>query len=248
MFDEEEFYDYEIWFGHHIDYFDPEFIKTQEVRFSMNLFRQLTCKEAMDELRPNLRRLMHKQFPLFSTETRPLVVKELDKIIQYTGMHLLYSLFLEVLHQKGKTNNINERFPDLNSWLELYARPKEPNLIDVSTYDDFPTISMEDKQELVETINKETIDNCKEYESRRFEFFDLVQNVIFKHYPNIQILEGDGWSVFGILIGIEYQYFRDSCYHINNFIEAGLPEEDILLDWSEYMEKLYKANSAKRAI
>lgn len=242
MFDEEEFSDNEIWFRHHSDYFDPEFLRTQEVRFNMTLFRKLTCTEAMDELRPKLRRLMFKQFPLFSTEMRPLVVKEIDQIIHYTGMQLLYSLFVEVLHQKGGTNNINERFPDLNHWLDLYARPEQPNLIDISMYDDFPTLSLEEKQELVEATNKEETDNCKEYESRRFEFFDLVQNVIFKYYPNVHILEGDGWNVFGILIGIEYQYFRDSCYHINNFIKAGLPEEDIQLDWLEYMKKLCKSD------
>jgi len=54
----------------------------------------------------------------------------------------------------------------------------------------------------------------------------------------LQELDGDGWNVFAIHVGMEYEMYCNDCYHIENFIKYKFPEEDINLSYPDYMKKL----------
>lgn len=245
MADDDEFSDNEIWFRNNSDFFPPELRKNMELVMDMAMFHNRVFKKVMEELGPKLRKLMLKQYPLFQTETRPLVVNAIDDIANSIGNTLLFSLYGLVQDQKNGVD-LREKYPDFDSWLELYVRPNQPHLLEISFYDDFPQLSYEQKKELVDEINEQDIEGSRLYESQKFEFFELIQKVVLKHYLALQELEGDGWNVYSIHVGMEYRMYCDDCCHIEHFIENKLPEEDIKLTFSEYMKKLDDIREAKK--
>lgn len=237
MIDEEEFLENEIWFKNHSDFFPPEIRNNIEEVIEMCSFYVHVFDKAMDELNPKVRKLIYKQFPLLKTETRPLVLKSIDEIVDRTGMSLLFNLFGLLRDQKNGVD-LREKYPDFESWISLYVHPPKPKPIDVTFYDGMQGLSDEQKMELVEEINTEELDGYNHFESRRFEFFDLIQKVVFNHYKALQELDGDGWNVYAIHVGMEYEMYCNDCYHIENFIKYKFPEEDINLSYPEYMKKL----------
>jgi hypothetical protein len=237
MFDEDEFTENEIWFNNHRDFFPANFRENLESIMDMCTFHRRVFNKVMDELRPKVRQLMMKQFPLLRTETRPLVVKSIDDIVHRTGQSMLFNLYGLMQDQRNGVD-LREKYPDFDSWIRLYVHPPKPKLTDISFYNIFPEMTYEQKKELVDEEYEQDVEAYNWNESRRFEFFDLIQKVVFKHYGALQDLEGDGWNVYAIHVGMEYHLYRDDCYHIENFIEAKFPEEDINLSYPEYVKKL----------
>lgn len=227
----------EIWFKNHSDFFPPEIRDKIEIILEMCSFYVHVFKKAMEALSPVVRELMYKQFPIIKKETRPLVLKSIGEIVDRTGMSLLFNLYGLIQDQK-KGVDLREKYSDFDSWISLYVHPPMPVPIDVSFYDGMTGLSDEQIKKLVDEINTEDLEGYNYCESRRFEFFDLIQKVLFKYYEALQELEGDGWNVYAIHVGMEYEIFRNDCGHIENFIKYKFPEEDINLSYPEYMKKL----------
>ena len=203
------------------------------------MFYIRVVKHLMEEFTPAIRKLTWKQYPLIKTETRPLVLKSIDALIRSTGHNCLFQLYGLLEDQKNGVN-LREKYGDFEGWIESYARPGIPYLIDVSTYDDFPQMTEDQKKELVDEINTSTLEGFNLFESRKFEFIDVFQKLIFKYYKEIKELDSDGWIIYSVHINQEYDDYRMMCDHYKNFISHNFKEEDINLSYADYMDKLIK--------
>ncbi len=223
MSDNDKFIDSEIWFENNKDFFPPEFLESMEMAMDTLSFYFHTYENTMKELRPQLRDLMIKQFPVLKTDTRPVVLQAINDVIENSGRFILFKLYNLMLDQKNGIN-LHKKYTNFDDLLELHVRPRKPHSIDISFYDFIPQLSSERKKELVNELNEKELLNIKRNERRKFYFFNLIQKCIFKYYPEIQKLDEDGWSVYAIHVGMEYEHYRDECIRIEKLIKSKLPE------------------------
>jgi hypothetical protein len=224
MSDNDKFTDSEIWFEKNKDFFPHGFRENLEMNTDTLSFYARTYENTMEELCPQLRNLMMRQFPVLKTDTRPLVLQAISKLIENSGCFILFKLYSLMQDQKNGID-LRKKYPNFNDLLDLHVRPHKPRSIDISFYDFVPLLPTERKKELVDELNRIELRNIKRNERRKFYFFDLIQKCIFKYYPEIQDLDADGWSVYAIYVGMEYEGYRDECIRIGKFIKRELTEE-----------------------
>jgi len=99
--------------------------------------------KAMGQLAPQLQKLMWQQYPTFKTEKRPFVLESINDITYTIGGPLLWKLFYLVQGQKAG-ENIRNKYPGFEHYIECYGRPQQPETIDESTRPEFPLLTDED--------------------------------------------------------------------------------------------------------
>jgi len=225
MPDNDKFTDSEIWFENNKHFFPPGFKENMEMDMDTLSFYVQTYENTMEELRPQLRNLMMRQFPVLKTDTRQLALQAISELIENSGRFILFKLYSLMQDQKNGID-LRKKYPDFEDLLELHVRPHKPRSVDISLYDSIPQLSSERKKELADEFNKAEIRDIKRNERRKFYFFHLIQKCILKYYPEIQKLDEDGWSVYAIHVGMEYENYRDECIRIETFIKSGVTEEN----------------------
>jgi len=242
--DSTELSEFENWYDENFIYFKRESKKQSGPTFDISLFYYGVYKPAKNDIVRAIRKLMVKQYPVIDTEFRPLVLEYINWLVTSTGHRLLLNLYILIQDQKEGIN-LRNKYPDFATWIDIYARPQEPDLRKYEDYDKFSFYSDLQKMQLIEEENKEIIKFFEIQEKRRKEFYDMIQPIIFKFYPVLNDLGYDGWIVYAYQIRNDYDDYKFRCEHIEKFIEYEFPEEDINLKDDEFQAKFRRMYNEK---
>lgn len=206
--------------------------KYELLHFAFDIYRNI-----MELLPSELHNLMLEQYPVFKTETRRLVLDYINNIETTVGYSLLFKLF-EVMEDQRKGINFREKYPKFDSWVEFYARPRQPNYIkEESRFTTYKFLTDTEWEELKESENRAFIQFHNWLEGRIAEFIDVMQTIILKNWPELLDLEPDAWILYAVSIRDEYEYYVQQCEHVEAFIDYNFPEEYMKLSVDEYDKK-----------
>ncbi|MCX6240043.1 MAG: hypothetical protein NTY07_21285 [Bacteroidia bacterium] len=194
--------------------------------------------KAMGQLAPELQKLMWQQYPVFKTEKRPFVLESINDITFTTGGPLLWKLFYLVQGQKAG-ENIRNKYPGFEHYVECYGRPQQPETIDESTRPEYPLLTDEEWEMYCNFKNKALLESFNKEEKRKFEFIELMQTVLFKYFKELEELNSDEWIIYAVDIIEEYETYRRKCSDIELFIDGGFPEEDIKRTEEEFRQNYH---------
>ncbi len=236
IYDKDGDMNFNAWYSMNKKYFPPELREQMDENIDLLHFVASVYFKVMRELEPALHKLMREQYPVFENEKRKKVVEYIDDIAKTTGYALLFKQYYLIQDQK-KGVNMREKYPKLDEWEEFYVKKHEPETISENERSDYPELTDE---EWIKFRNKENAEIIKCFnwkEKRRFEFIDLVQTIIFKHFNELKELDHDEWTLYAVDIVDEYEYYLTLCEFVEGFIDHGFPEKDIDLPTKEYYKK-----------
>jgi hypothetical protein len=190
----------------------------------------------MDKMAPAMRKLMAKQYPVFTTEERPLVKEFIDIIATTIGYSLLFRLKNLVDDQK-KGVRIREKYPYWEEMKAFYACPQQAPTVDQSRRHKYRWLNNEEWNRFVETENKKMLALFNWNQSRKFEFIDIVQTIVLENFKELEDLNSDEWIMYTAYMSDEYEYYQTSCDNVELFIDCGFHEEEIKLSDTEFRRK-----------
>ena len=177
-----------------------------------------------------------RHYPHIGTETREEVLEQINDDIDYVGQEFL--LFLRGMIEFGKTGaDLRELFPKLDQWATSYPSYRKPSYFDKSFWDKMDWLTPEMKEEMILESRKEADELFAFQEKPRFEFFSLLQSLVFRYYPEIQDMDKDGWAMYEAFLADEYTNYQLDFEHYECFIDYGFEIEDLDLPYEEYQKK-----------
>jgi hypothetical protein len=244
MFDDDDDDDFEmseaeLWYDDNLRYFDRQNSPSSGLPVDVELFYYSVYLPFKRELKEPLREMVNQHYPFLATETRPEVLEKIESEIDWVGHEFI--LFLRGMVQFWKTGkDLRELFPELDEWAITYPSYRRPSYMDPSFWDKFDWLTEEQKQTFIEDNRKEADEAFALEEKPRFEFFNLLQNLTFKYYREVQDLDADGWTMFEAFLHDEYTNYQLDFEHYEGFVEYGFDLEDLDLPYKEYSDKFSK--------
>ena len=250
MFEDDEDDDFErsefdIWYDDNFRYFRRGAEKFFEPSLEIELFYTGVYCPVMQELSRAMQKLILKHYPIIDTEQRPAVLEAIKWRVEITGHDFLLSLY-ELVQDQYEGVNLREKYPDFEKWAIAYPSYRKPRYMDVSFFDKFTWLTEEQKQEMIENDRKEADENFKYEEKPRFEFFDMLQSIIFKYFKAVQELDTDGWVIYNVMIFSEYTDYKLRFEYIDEFIDYEFEEEDLKIPYAEFIKKFQQKYSERR--
>lgn len=231
---------FEDWFWYYQNFFHPDLKRDDEAKQRVAYFYSGIYKRIMSDISPTVRQLAYKHYPILAGETRPAIRQWMDKQFNQIGCRFLIQLYGLMFDEQMNTN-LRDKYPDLEDWRIKYARPYDPLKILNQIFEDAPWLTEAQKQEMID----EDAEEVSEKEVRQREFFDMLQQSLLKHYPQVENLSADGWIVYAYLLHIEHAEYRFDIEFVADFIQCGLNEVDLNLSPNEIYDKIkqyYKEN------
>src|ERR1017187_7199297 len=108
------------WFTLYKDLFSDELKIQLETNMDFYHFLFDIYRKIMKRLPFDLLELMQKQYPVFKTENRPLLLEEINSIASTTGYSLLFDLY-HLLNNQRQGVNLREKYTELEDWKNFYA-------------------------------------------------------------------------------------------------------------------------------
>jgi hypothetical protein len=202
-------------------------------------FNTEVYEKVKTHLLPALHELMIRQYPVFTAEERPLLLKHLDCILHSVSYSLMVKLY-RLLQDQNKNIHAREKYPEFEKWLEFYARPQNAAILEK---EDRPTdagINAEEWEIYRLRVNKEIIEIFNHSQNRLKDFVRTVHNIIFEQLPELMELNADEWIVFSVIMRDEYENFSTLCSHAEVFINNGFPEENMNACQRDFYKKYLK--------
>lgn len=225
----------EEWYDNNLRFFDWK-NHTPGMPLGVELFYYSVYKPFMSDLKKPLRAMIADHYPHIGKETRVEVLKKVDNHIDYVGHEFL--LFLRRMIEFGKTGaDLRELYPKLDEWAAKYPTYRKPRYLDESFWDKLEWLSPEMKEEMILESRKEADELFAFEEKPRFEFFSLLQSLVFRYYPEIQDMDKDGWAMYEAFLADEYTNYQLDFEHYECFIDYGFEIEDLDLPYEEYQKK-----------
>lgn len=245
--DEDEEYsltEVEVWFDDNIEYFlrspTPMSEFPSEIPLETELFYYNVYRPAKQLIKPAVRNLIYKQYPLTSNEMRPRFVEEIDKIADEAGHHLLMR-FAAILCDQKDGIDVREIYPEFEKWEKEYARPEAPPQPDYTFADKWENranFSDEDIKKVADEFYEEELEAYHYHQGRKKEYFDLLQSVIIQLYPAFLDFEYESWIMYASALHEDYFEYNESCDHIDTMLEYKFDEDDFDLGYVEFHDKL----------
>lgn len=235
-FDNEGNLDFQAWFYLNKKNFPPGLEVILENGYDSFFFLFNVYRRTMDQMAPAMRQLMTRQYPVFTTEKRPLVKEFIDIIATTIGYSLLFRLKNLVDDQK-KGVKIREKYAYWEEMIAFYARPHEAPVVDQNKRPKYRWLNDEKWKSLVEMENTKMLALFNWKQSRKFEFIDIVQTIVLENFKELEDLNPDEWIVYAAYMSDEYEYYQTSCDNVELFIDCGFQEEEIKLSDAEFRRK-----------
>lgn len=170
-----------------------------------------------DELKIVLRQLQREQFPELNITDNPYLLQCIDDILDFDADGLSSRVHNELCDIEAGVNK--ETDDEQFRWkVEHYAGLSEPHLRTIEDFEQF-TLTYEEKVEMVNEINAESIAECNELNSLKSEFVDVVQPILFKyHGERLNQLDAAGWERYAIVLGYGFSSYLENfgslAYHL----------------------------------
>jgi len=234
--DDDDENEYDPLYESYKNYIPEQYRDSFDDTFEIGHFMYHVYLCVMRELTPSLKKLMWQQYPVFNTEKRPKVLAHLDFIAATIGHHLLINLYHLVEGQKAGVI-IREKYPRFDSWVEFYARPQHPRIIDESNRSElYSWMSDEEWEVYRDKENGLMLEFFNWKEKRKFDFVDLVQGLLLKYYKELEKLNHDEWIIYAVFIRDEYETYLINCEDTELFIDCGWPEELVGQTYEEFKQ------------
>ena len=179
-----------------------------------------------DELKIVLRQLQREQFPELNITDNPYLLECINDILDFEAEGLSSSLYNELANIEAGVNKVedDEQF----RWrVEYYAGLKEPRLRTIEDFEQY-NFTYEEKVQMVNEMNAESIAECNELNSLKSEFVEVVQPILFKYYgERLNELDSVGWKCYAVRIGLSFssyfENFGSLAYHFKQGHIQGHP-------------------------
>lgn len=177
---------------------------------------------ARDELTMVLQKLVKKQFPEVNITGNPFLSQCRDDITGFVADSLASGVYNELRDIDAGVNS-EEDYDQFQRFVKLYARPHEPKLETLADYDEYAGFTYEEKVEMVNEHNEDSISACNEFNSMKSEFMEVVQLILFKYYgEQLDKLDTDGWERYAVEVGFDFYSYREDCVSLIYYLEKGL--------------------------
>jgi hypothetical protein len=189
---------------------------------------------------PRLNKLMLRHYPATAKATHPAQVQYIND----TNEGHLFGLFTDLrnlLHEQEQGVNILEKYPKLESWREFYCKPSQPATLDDKLRNIYLYPNDEDwkKHQAEENRLLKILHDWQE--TRKNEYYDLVQPLLFEYLPKLNDLDGDFWVLYAVTLRDNYEEWTSCCEHLETAIEYHMPPKSI--NWkTEDFKKALREN------
>jgi hypothetical protein len=228
--------------------FPPEVVAEFEKNYDIMYYLFNVATPFFADIHEPVHHLMMKQFPAFRTEKRPTLVKEMETITTAAGVDLVMVL-ANIVTIKSEGKSISSVYAPFNQWVkdntfpkDKWERVKDRERIEFGASDS----TDEEWEEIKKEENRFRRQEIKWMKKRRFDYMDLLQNIMLKHFKGFDLLDADDLLVYSLFLRKEYEDYNGHCELIEDFIDWGLPEEDYQLDYSTYTKKQIAMGNEKR--
>ena len=191
-------------------------------------------------------KLMMKQFPAFRKETRPSVLKELESITTAVGVELVIGLS-GIIKNKSEGKTTRDYLAPFEEWVKNNAYPEDS--WEEIKENERGNYGINSDEEWLKIKEEENLFHHFEFvwvKRSRFECIELLKNLLLTYFKGFEFLEAEDLIVYSILLRKEYEDYNEFCEEIEDFIDWGLPEDDMSLSFSERIEKQIALGSNKR--
>jgi len=232
--------DWEEWYRQNKNVIPEEYRADFENNLGMLQFLFSIYFKVMQELTPQLKTLMFRQYPVIGSEKRPTVTDYIEKFINSVGTKMLFKLNA-LIHGQNEGVNVREKYPEFDKWVKIYGSPQQPQLLTDNFRNHIENDITDTEWELYKTArNKELLAIFNWKTERKSEFINILQPVLFNNINELNDLNADELIIYAVIIYDEYDYFLTVCQHIELFIDCDFPEEDIWQSDDEFIEKYEK--------
>ena len=179
-----------------------------------------------DELKIVLRQLQREQFPELNITDNPYLLQCIDDILNFDAGGLSSGVHNELSDIEAGVHK--EKDDEQFRWeVEHYAGLSEPRLVTIEDFERL-TLTYEEKVEMVNEINADSIAECNELNSLKSKFVEVVQPILFKyHGERLNELDSAGWERYAIELGYSFgsylENFGSLAYHLRQGHIQGNP-------------------------
>lgn len=203
----------------------------ETLRFICDDFMKGTkiMKEALHEL-------IREQYPVFKTETRPLVLDKINTIVETASYYLVVETY-NIIQQQNEGIDFRKEYPELEEWKETYGKPEPlPNLLTDEDREEHWFLSDEEWEERKEEENTGMMQFYHWQTRRKFEFNALALKVLFPLYSGCVSLDPDPLILFAVNLEEVYLGYRLSAENTERIIDYGFPEEVVTYKYTDYLK------------
>jgi hypothetical protein len=241
---DDDFLNFDLWFSLYKQNLSQEIADLLEKNAeTINIL--FLHKKIMAEMIPALIELMEDQFIGFKDDKRPLIRKEFEEIAQTVCFNIPLQVN-KLIKDQNAGKKVRKIYPDFEEFEEIIQNENKIYLIEESEHENFKRFTEKQWIAFRDERNAEEMEMHKELTARKFAFFGVLQKILIKYLPEIFDLNRDELIVYQTILTTEYWDYRSRCYHIEHFIDYGLPESDLKLPYSEYKKKAEEINNQRR--
>lgn len=226
----------------------PEFVAEFEKNYDSLYFMSNVMMPFFRDIHDPAYQLMMKQFPVFQKEKRPTLVKEMESICNVAGFDMILMLG-KIMQLKAEGKSVIDAYAPFDQWVKDNTFPKDTwEKVKNRERIEFGALNKTDEEweEIKKEENHFRREEIKWIKRRRFEYMELLQNVMLTHFKGFEQLEAPELIVYSLYLRKEYEDYNDHCQIIEDFIDWGLPEEDYKLNFSEQLTKRVALGNEKR--
>ena len=195
-----------------------------------------------DELKIVLRQLQREQFPELNITDNPYLLQCIDDILDFDAEGLSSRVHDELSDIEAGVNK--EKDDEKFRWkVEHYAGLCEPRLRTIEDFEQF-TLTYEEKVEMVNEINAESIADCNELNSLKSEFVEVVQPILFKyHGERLNELDSAGWERYAVELGYGFSSYLENFCSLAYHLRQGHIEGNPGMNFFEFVVHLNQAKA-----
>ena len=200
------------------------------------------------EAKAALLEVMERQLPEIKTNTNKHLRQFIKDINMAAAHSLIYSMRkLVKSHEEGMV--LSEKYPKLDRWREFYCKPERPHYVKDTPHYHKRNMTAQEWEAYKQFENEKLDIIYKWKEKRKQEWYDAMQPLNFKYFPELNELEGDYWVLYAVHMRDNYELWKEDLEKIETVLDYGMnpeilfqPLDDLIkaigeIDW-ETLNKL----------
>lgn len=192
-----------------------------------------------NRLIPQLNQLLHRHYPATTQATHPIQIQYI-KDINKGHLFGLFTALRNLLREQHTNANIHEKYPKLEAWKKFYCNPSQPDTLtdNLRNIHLFPNDADWQKHKEEENTRLKILHQWRE--TRRQEYYDLVQPFLFEYLPQLSNLESDFWTLYATIVRDNYEEWTTSIEYLETSIHYHMPPDSITWDYADFKQYLRK--------
>jgi len=236
---------FDSWYKSNKDQLPPKLKKVMDGSYEFIRFVAEDYKRGMEIISTALHELIRQHYPVFKTETRPLVLGRIEMIVTNAAYSLVTQTYSIIKDQKEGLD-FRQQFPNMEELKKRYGKPDEPELVT----DEERELYFDDDDAEWEEYKKEENEDILQYfnweTKRKREFMCVSQMLLFKLFKECEELDPDPLILFAGVLVEEYLLYRGLSELLERVIDCGFPAEVVKMPYTEYRKLVDELPKDKR--